>query len=247
MNCVLLLDLDDSLDFPGNTAQALGRPLAAYPFMAARATAEFQRYYVVTASPAIKTVALQNSATILDPEEGGDAEAQLRKGHRAIAEELKSDGEKLELLGVFFSNAPAVTGALLIEGLEALRARPELDSAVTVSPYNRWNPFFARREGPGGLLEPAVKPAADARGDVWFPDWGAQILRARCLEGASKGQAPFPWLGSKVLPLKQWGGGPIDYAWQVPSVEYWLKKHGYSDLTAAMEPQPKLQPLPKKK
>ena len=38
MICALMLDPDDSPDFPGNTGQALGRPLAAYPFIAAPAT-----------------------------------------------------------------------------------------------------------------------------------------------------------------------------------------------------------------
>jgi hypothetical protein len=247
MNAALMLDLDDALDFPGNTAQALGRPLAAYPLIAARATAAFPRLYFVTASPALKTVALQNSAVILDPVEGGDAEIQLRLGYQSILEDLKQDGQSLDLLAVFFSNAPALTGDLLQQGLDALHRDPALDSAVTVSPYNRWNPFFARKEGTDGLLEPFMKAGPDPRGDVWYPDWGAQILRARCLEGKAAGQPPFPWLGKKIFPMKQWGGGPIDYKWQIPSLEYWLQKHGFSDLNAHMEPQPKLQPAPKPK
>lgn len=244
----LMLDLDDSLDFPGNSGQALGRPLAAYPFLAARATGEIRRYYVVTSSPAIKTVALQNDAVIIDPPEakdGPDAEAQLRKGFHFILDDLKTDKETVELLAVFFSNAPAITGGLLEEGIDKLRADPTLDSAVTVSPFNRWNPFFAKREkSDSHLLEPFVTGAPDKRGDVWYPDWGAQLLRPRCLEGAAQGTPPFPWLGKRCLPLKKWGGGPVDYQWQIPSLEYWLKKHGYPDLAASMElqPQPKLQP-----
>ena len=255
MICALMLDLDDAVDFPGNTATALGRPLAAYPLMAARATGGMiPRYYVVTGSQPVKAVALQNQAIIIDPVEAKpdakdapDAEAQLRKGFQFILDDLKADQQTLELLVVFFSNAPAVTGGLLQAGLDALLAGPELDSAVSVSPFNRWNPFFAERENAQGLLEPFVTGGADKRGDVWFPDWGVQVLRPRLLEGACAGRPPFPWLGSKVLPLKQWGGGPIDYQWQVPSVEYWLKKHGYSDLSASRElqPQPKLQPKKK--
>jgi hypothetical protein len=29
--------------------------------------------------------------------------------------------------------------------------------------------------------------------------------------------------------LKQWGGCDVDYAWQIPSVEYWLREHGFSE------------------
>jgi hypothetical protein len=244
----LMLDLDDAVDFPGNTGTALGRPLAAYPFLAARNTGEVRRYYVVTGSPAVKAVALQNDAVIIDPppvHDAPDAEAQLRKGLSFILDDLKTDKETVELLAVFFSNAPAVTGGLLEEGIDALRADATLDSAVSVSPFNRWNPFFAKGENASThLLEPFVPGKADKRGDVWYPDWGVQVLRPKTVEAAAAGTPPFPWLGKKVLPLKQWGGGPIDYQWQIPSAEYWLKKHGYSDLSASMElqPQPKLQP-----
>lgn len=243
----LLLDLDDAPDFPGSAGQALGRPLAAYPFIAARATGAVRRYYVVTASPAVKAVSLQNGAIIVDPPSVNGtmtaAEAYLRHGFKFAMEDAKSEGETVDVLMVFFSNAPAVTGELLQQGLDSLQARPELDSAVTVSPFNRLKPFCARRIGDSGLLEPYAQ-VIPGQGDVWYPDYAAQLLRPRCLEGACSGQAPFPWLGKNILPLKMWGVGPIDFQWQIPSLEYWLKKHGFSDMSATLElqPQPKLQP-----
>ena len=250
MICALMLDLDDAPDFQDNAGQALGRPLAAYPFMAARATGDVRRYYVVTSSPAIKAVALQNGAVIIDPPANakGAAAAQtlLRHGFHFASDDLKSDKETLDLLVVFFANAPILTGALLQTGLDALQSRPELDSAVTVSPFGRWNPYFAQRENEQGMLEPYVTTAPNSDAEVWYPDHGAQVMRPRCLEGQCSGRPPFPWLGRNILPLKQWGGGPVDYQWQIPAVEYWLKKNGYSDLSGSLElqPQPKPQPKP---
>lgn len=249
MICALMLDLDDSPDFPGSDGQALGRPLAAYPFMAARSTGDIRRYYVVTGTPAVKAVALQNNAAIIDPAPapngslGAAAETQLRHGFKFAAEELKADKETLDLLVVFFSNAPCLTGASLQAGLDAMQARPELDSAVTVSPMPRWNPFFARRESEKGLLEPYVDAPPAARGEPLYPDYGAHLLRPRCLDGKGSGAPPCPWLGERALPLKQSGIGPVDYKWQVPAAEYWLKHHGYSDISAnyELQPQPKLQ------
>ena len=246
MICSLMLDLDDAPDFPGGTAQALGRPLAAYPFMAARATGAVHRQYVVTSTPAVKGVALQNDAVIVDPPKAAGAEAALRHGFQYVLEDLKTDKETLNLLIVFFANAPAVTGGLLQDGLDALESRAELDSAVTVSPFKRWKPDCAQNLSEDGLLESygAKAPAGDA--EVWYPDYAAQLLRPNCLEGKCSGSQPFPWLGKKVLALKQWGVGPIDYHWQVPAVEYWLKKHGLSDLSGSLERQPQPQPQPKK-
>lgn len=247
MICALMIDTNDSVDFPDNTGTALGRPLSAYPIMAAKATPLISRIYVLTSSQPVKGVALQYGGIVIDPIPGENStEALLRQGAAFIKKELAEEGTSLELLVVLFANAPTLTRELLDTGIEALQARPELDAAVSASPFNRWNPFFARRESPEGLLGPYVPPQTDSRGDVWFPDWGVCILRPTSLEKAD-GPAPTPWLGSKVLPLKQWGGGPVDYHWQVPSMEFWLKKHGYADLSSQLEmqPQPKLQAAPK--
>jgi hypothetical protein len=36
-------------------------------------------------------------------------------------------------------------------------------------------------------------------------------------------------MGRRIYPLKQWGGLDVDYDWQVPQVEFWLRKHGFSE------------------
>ncbi len=248
MICSLMLDPDDSLDFPGSTATALGRPLAAYPFIAARATAQIGRHYVVTGTLPVKSVALQNGAVIIDPPPASDSGSMHKKdmlvhGYRALRQDLKGDEGKLELVCLFLANAPTVTPELLNEGLEAMASRPDLDSAVSVSPHNRMNPYSARRESADGLLEPYVpQPAPQGKlPEAWFPDWGVQFLRPRALD-AMDGAGPMPWLGRKVLPLKQWGCAPVDFQWQIPGLEYWLKKQGFSDLTPSLELQPKPQP-----
>ena len=29
----------------------------------------------------------------------------------------------------------------------------------------------------------------------------------------------------KIAPIKSWGGCDIDFEWQIPTLEYWLKKN----------------------
>ena len=64
------------------------------------------------------------------------------------------------------------------------------------------------------------------------------------LDALKPDAAELSWLGDKILPLKQAGGGPVDYSWHVPKMEYWLKKHGVRD-SPRPEPMPKLAPAPK--
>ena len=34
-------------------------------------------------------------------------------------------------------------------------------------------------------------------------------------------------MGKKIAPIPSWGGCDVDYEWQLPTVEFWLKKNGY--------------------
>lgn len=244
MICSLLVDADDSPDFPGSTATALGRPMAAYPMMAARGSSQIRRHYVVTESVPVKAVAAQNAAVIVDPPTGDSTfESRMIHAVKQIEAELAGEGDKLELLCVFSAQTPTITTDLVEQGVEALLAKPEYDAAVSVSAFNRHNPLLAHREGATGSLEPVVRPYSDIPGDIWFPDFGVQILRpTMLLKGEAPGKALMWWLGAKVMPLKQWGGGPVDYQSQVPGAEFFLKKHGYADISAAYELQPKPQP-----
>lgn len=249
MICALMLGRDGSRGFPGkNTTLVLGRPLMAYPILAARGCKELSHVYVSTDSPGIKRVAADFGARVIDrPAElctpqalGEDAFAH---GYRVIRDELRADGQDLELLVLLFCNAATVSSELIDEGIRALRAKPEVDSAVSVSRYNMWSPLRARRETRDGLLEPFVPfetfgdPKTlncdrDSQGDVWFADMGVSVVRPRCLENLHAGKLPQKWMGQKIHPLKSWGGCDVDYEWQMPGVEHWLRKHGYTEADA---------------
>lgn len=247
MICALLIDPNDSIDFPGNEAEVLGRPLAAYPLLAAKGSAQARRIYAQTSSDPVRRIAVQLGAIIIDPppsaETGIPTEtARVLTGYRQIVDDLKAEKGELELLVLLFANTGAVNTALIDAGVQALLDDPSLDSAATVSPYDRWNPRRAFRELDGRLM-PYAECLPEA-GTPWFPDWGAAVLRPRVLD-ALKPEAPeLSWLGDKIMPLKQAGGGPVDYGWQVPKMEYWLKKQGVRD-SPRPEPQPKLAPAPK--
>lgn len=244
MIATLLVDADEAPDFPGNTATALGRPLAAYPMMAARASAHARRHYAVTESVPVKAVAAQNAAVIIDPPKGDQTfETRLVHAYAQIVADLKRDNEKLDLLCVFSSATPTITTALLDEGIEAMMEKHDADSAVSVSKDNRRNPLLARRIGKTGALEAIVRAYSDEPGDVWFPDLGVQILRPTMLDkGTAPSQPLMWWLGARTLPLRQEGGVTVDFQWQVPAAEHWLKRQGFADISASYEPQPKPQP-----
>ena len=238
----LLLNLNHGRDFSVDR-HVMGRPLASYPLMALRAARSVERIYLVTDSPEVKSIALQYQSIVIDPPPGEppSIEALLAHAYKRLGEDRKGE-TPLELLALLFTHAPAVSGTLIEEGVELMRARPDLDSAVSVSRYDFCAPERSRRETADGLLEPGVVPPPP-EGAHWFPDWGLSLLRPRCLEPMA-GNRPYPWLGAKTFALKQFGGTPVDHDWQVPAAESWLKKQGVSDLANAPEMQPQLKPQP---
>jgi hypothetical protein len=242
MIAALLLGRKGSTGFPGkNLYPLLGKPLMLYPVFASQQAKQVDRVYVSTDDERIMALAREHGVeVIVRPPELATPEAlgedAFAHGYRVIRDAAARVGEKLDLLVLLFCNAATITAATIDAGIEVLRQHPEYDSAVTVSRYNMWSPLRARKIGADGLLHPFVPfevfgdPKTlscdrDSQGDVWFADMGVSIVRPGCLENISAGLLPQKWMGQKIYPLKQWGGCDVDYEWQVPGVEYWLKRN----------------------
>ncbi len=239
----LLLGRGGSIGFPGkNLYPVMGRPMMAYPLMAANASRTVEEVYVSTDSDEIMAIGRQYGAHIIErPPElctqealGEDAYAH---GFRVIRDRLAEEDRELELLALLFANAATLTGELIDEGVTILRNDPTFDSAVTVSRYNMWSPLRARRLDDDGSLQPFVPfetfgdPRTlncdrDSQGDVFFADMSLSVVRPHCLERMEEGLLPQKWMGRRIAPIDSWGGCDVDYEWQIPGVEFWLKKHG---------------------
>ena len=239
MIAALLLGRKGSVGFPGkNTYIVLGKPLMAYPMQAAMKSKYIDEVYISTDDENIMAIGKQYGAKIivrplkLCTKEALGEHAYVH-GYKSIKEK---NGKEIELLVLLFCNAPTVTSDIIDKGIEMLRNNPDYDSAVTVSCYNMWSPLRARKIDGDGLLKPFVPfetfgdPKTlncdrDSQGDVWFADMGVSIVRPKCLEDLESGMLPQKWMGQKIYPLKQWGGCDVDYKWQIPQVEYWIKEN----------------------
>lgn len=246
MICALMLGRKGSVGFPGkNLFPVLGRPLAEYPLMAARYAKHVDKTFVSTDDERIMELGKKHDAEIIvrPPELASKTalgEHAYVHGYQAIKEKIRP--EKMELIVLLFCNAATVTQDTIDRGIEMLRNHPEADSAVTVSTYNMWSPLRARKENADGLLQPFVPfetfgdPRTlncdrDSQGEVLFADMSVSVVRPRCLDNLDDGLLPQKWMGKKILPIKQWGGLDVDFEWQIPQVEFWLRKNGFSETT----------------
>jgi molybdopterin-guanine dinucleotide biosynthesis protein A len=241
MIAALLIGREGSVGFPGkNTYPVLGKPLMTYPLMAAKKAKNVDMVFISTDSPKIKAIGQEYDAKIIDrPPELCTKEALGEHAFLHGYQQIKTlSDDPIELVVLLFCNAATILPETIDEGIDILRKHKNFDSAVTVSRYNMWSPLRARKVGVDGLLHPFVpfevfgNPKTlncdrDSQGDVWFADMSVSIVRPYCLEHLDEGLLPQKWMGNKIFPLKQWGGCDVDYEWQIPLVEFWLKKHGF--------------------
>jgi hypothetical protein len=240
MIAALILGRKGSVGFPGkNTMEVLGKPLMAYPLIAAKDSKYIDKIFVSTDSDEIRNIGEQFGGIFIQrPPELSSKEALGEDAYRHGYYWIKERYGDIEMLVLLFCNAATISSELIDEGIEAMRKNPDIDSAVTVSRYNMWSPLRARKVDEQGLLKPFVPfeffgdPKTlncdrDSQGDVLFADMGVSIVRPHCLEHMEDGLLPQKWMGQKIYPIQNWGGCDIDYEWQVPQVEFWLKKHGF--------------------
>lgn len=217
----------------------LGRPLAYYPMKAAKDCPEIDEIYLSTDDEELAKLARKNDIEIIKrpPELCADealGEDVYMHAYNYVKKKYKKG--KIEMLVLLMCNAATITSDTISKGIKVLREHPDYDSAVTVSEYNMWSPLRARRIGEENLLKPFVPFEAfgdpktlncdrNSQGDVWFADMGVSIVRPRCLENIEGGLLPQKWMGRKIYPLKQWGGLDVDYEWQIPQIEFWLRKN----------------------
>ncbi len=244
MIVALSLGRKGSVGFPGkNTHLVFGRPLASYSLSAAQKSKLVDRTFLSTDDPQLMTMArdmgvevIERPAHLCTKEALG--EDAYKHGYEIICERL---GKKPEFIVLLFCNAPTVTTAQIEEGITALRRHPEYDSAITVSRYNMWGPSRARRIGNDGLMHPftpfetmssggQINCDRDSQGDVWFADVALSVIRPENLDHLEKGLLPQKWMGQKIFPIKNEAGLDVDYEWQLPQIEWWLKRYRPEDL-----------------
>ncbi|MBI4432069.1 MAG: cytidylyltransferase [Candidatus Omnitrophica bacterium] len=230
-----------------NLTKIVGRPLSSYCIQAAKHSKLVDKVYVSTDSPEIAAIGKEYGAEIImrDPNLATNkalSQDAFKNGYDIIIDRNKP--EKVEMMVLLFCNGATVTPGIIDKGIEALRANPDLDSAVTVSRYNMWSPLRAHQIV-NGRLQPFISHESfssatcdrDSQGDTFFPDCSAFVVRPKCFD-FDYGVPPFPWIGRKVHPLEQWGGLDVDYEWQMPQVEFWLRKNGFTETQTPYDKTP---------
>lgn len=243
MIVALLIGREGSVGFPGkNVAPLMGRPLMAYPLLAALNSKYVDEIFVSTDSAKVKEIGKKYGSTIIDRPAHLCTKEALGEdvfvhGYKHIRDVLKKD---IEIILLLHCNGICLLPSQIDHAVETLRKHAEYDSAVTVAEYNMYSPVRARSIGKDGLLHPfipfenypkdmKINCNRDAQGSVYFADVCLSVVKPRCLDDIEKGLLPQRWMGRKIYPIIQAGSFDIDFEWQMPLLEHWLTSNGFTE------------------
>ena len=240
MNVAIMIGRAGSKGFPGkNIIKIGGKRLCEYPIIAAKKNKFIDDIYISTDCSTIKKVAKKYKCKLINrPKKlSGNKALGDHVFEHAYFEIKKKVNKKINFVILLFANAPLVNSEMITKGILKLKKNKKADSAVSTSVYNMWSPLRARKLDKNGFLKPFVpfktfgNPKTlncdrDSQGDVFFADMSLSIVRSKCLEKLKYGLLPQKWMGKNILPILCNGGLDIDYEWQVPQVNFLLKKNG---------------------
>jgi D-3-phosphoglycerate dehydrogenase len=211
--------------------------MMVYPILAARHAQRVDEVFLTTDAPSIAHVARHYGARVIErpPELTGPSatlEQILAHGYDAITKAL---GTVPDVLVVLLCNAPTVTGGLINKGVEILLKDRSLDAVMSVSQHNEYHPRYALHLDMAGLLTSPSGPCNPSQilEDAYFADALLWVLRPkRVFEGSLGTVQPNCIVNcatQRVFPLIHEGYGDVDYVWQIPAIEEWLRRQGFSE------------------
>lgn len=230
-----------SKGLPGkNTMKVLDHPMAYYPMRAAERSKYICFKYLSTDDEQIADIGskLDHQLITRPPELATSKALGEDVFNHAYLEVLSQNPEiKNYPVVLLFCNAPTISSKLIDEAIEILNDDENADSVVTVSKFNMYSPLRARKiDLNNGFLQPFVPFETfgdtkylncdrDSQGDVLFANMSLSVVKPRCLLNMSEGLLPQKWMGKNIKPIYQEFGCDVDYTWQVPLVEEWIKNN----------------------
>jgi D-3-phosphoglycerate dehydrogenase / 2-oxoglutarate reductase len=235
MIVALICGRAENQPFPGrNTFPLLGRPLMVYPLLAALNSSEVGQVYLSTDDAGMARVARHTSADVIERKtDASDNSITLEQVIKSSYEEIKNRLDKpIEALVVMIANAPTVTDKLIDQGIKMLRSQSELDAVISVSQHNEYHPHLALQLMKDGSLQEYAGISETSPTDAYFPDSLLYVIRPeRFFESfhQTSTNTIVDVSTQRVAALVHEGYGDVDYPWQIPMVEEWLKRRGFTE------------------
>ena len=227
-NIAIIFGKKEPTNFNRYTFPILNRPVVIYSILATKFSSSIDKTYLSTDS---------SSLISLGKEVEGVKLLQRKVSQPTLTQEIQNALKKVkkdlgyypQKVAILFANSPCITGNLLFNAISFLDENKEYDSVVSAMRRAEFSParMFSLEE----------KKLMQDRGylsfheNVYFLDHRIIVTRvSNILNCKVKSNYVESILGKNIHPvIKQEGIWDIDYMWQVPMIEKWLKQNGFTD------------------
>lgn len=238
MIIALMIGRAGSRGYPNKNIKILNKKkICEYPIIACKKSKFINKIYIGTDCKKIIQATKKYKVKIIDRPKYLNSSAALGEDvYKYCYDQIKKKNHKIELIVLLMANAPTLNTSMLDNAIKKIRKNKKADSIISVSKYNMWSPLRARKVNSEGYLDPFVNfeyfgnPKTlncdrDSQGDVYFADMSFSIIKPRCLENMHNNLLPQKWMGNKILPYFSDAGLDIDYEWQFPQLDFWIKNY----------------------
>lgn len=220
-----------------NVLPVLGRPLLAYPALAARASGGISAHFVSSDCPRILAAAEGlGYRPIVRPAELATPSAQHKDAIFHALDAMEAQGVRPDALLVMLANSPTIRTDWIDACIARLEADPQASAVVPVCRDMDHHPFRAKTLAPDGSLVPFFdfegRPVSTNRQDLppnFFLCHNFWLLRVDGGLRGPEGLPPWSFMGRKVLPFEVEESFDIHDMHDVERAERWLRREGWTE------------------
>jgi len=228
-NIALILGKLENKPFNRYTFPILGRTVASYVINAALYSVKTQAIYLSTDSPHLAEIGRNFSKVKFVQRKGHDTKLteEVSWGLEQIKAEL---GYMPDRVAILLANSPCITNDLIDNAFTILEEHEKTDSVVSVMKRDEFSPERIFSLNNHNQLERKIYTGSVS--NAYFLDKRVIVTRSSIIGSIPEHNDYFEnLLGNQVYPIIQKEGiWDIDYIWQVPVVERWLKQNGFSEM-----------------
>lgn len=228
-NIAIIFGKEDNNSFNRYTFSILGRPASLYPILAAVHSQRLDDIYLSSDSPDLLNLGSNiNRVNVIKREKSQPTLTE--EVRHALEFIIKTTGSTPNTVTLLLANSPCSTSGLIDEAINFLEEHTEYDSVVTTMKRAEFSPARIFSINNQNQLEPnKINYASD---EVYFLDRRVIVVKADVILNSRISNNYFEsLLGEKVHPIIQEDGiWDIDYFWQIPIVERWLRQNGFNDI-----------------
>ena len=219
-----------------NVLPIYGRPLLAYPAMAAKRSVKIDHFFVSSDCEKILGAAsLYGYSPVVRPAELASPAAQHKDAILHALETIGAKGVHPDAILVMLANSPTIKTEWIDACIEALERDPEATAVVPVCRDMDHHPYRAKTLAPDGSLVPFFdfegKTISTNRQDLppnFFLCHNFWLIRVQEGIYGPSGLPPWSFMGRKVLPYEVDESFDIHDMHDVARAERWLEREGIS-------------------